>query len=201
MPEPYEAAQTELIAVNSILSAAGEDPVSALGTNDSAMAEQILDEVNREVQSKGWFFNKRFNVVHTPTAGEITMATNVISVDTQRNDILLTIRNGKLYNMATGTDDEFTGTVKLDIIELLPFTDCPEVARNYMVKMAGVYYLQRIAGDESMVRAQAQATDMAYRLLMREEVRVQSTTIWGRRDKRIVYWRNPLNHLHGGYGA
>lgn len=195
MPEPYEAAQTELAAINSILSAAGEASVSALGTTDSTQAELILDEVNREVQSKGWFFNKRFNVSYTPVSSQITMPTNVISIDTQRNDILLTIRDGKLFNLQTGVDNDFSGTVKLDIVELLPFTDCPEVARNYMQKMASVYYLQRIAGDERMTRFAIGAAQTAQALLMREEIRVQSTTIYGRRDRIALTTKNPLDRI------
>ena len=50
---------TKLMAVNTILSTVGEAPVNNLTavTADVRIAESVLDEVSREVQSAGWHFN------------------------------------------------------------------------------------------------------------------------------------------------
>ena len=54
---------TELEAVNTMLSTIGEAPVNSLTGSlptDASMAKNILNEVNREVQSGGWKFNTSY---------------------------------------------------------------------------------------------------------------------------------------------
>ena len=51
---------TQLEAINTMLSTIGEAPVNSLTGSlpvDASMAVNILNEVNREVQSAGWKFN------------------------------------------------------------------------------------------------------------------------------------------------
>lgn len=50
---------TVLEAVNTMLSSIGEAPVNSLasGFEDAELAESIINNVNREVQSKGFVFN------------------------------------------------------------------------------------------------------------------------------------------------
>ena len=62
------AATTELEAINIMLAAIGEAPVNSLiGTLpvDVKMAQKLLNEQNKAVQSEGWSFNREFNVVLT----------------------------------------------------------------------------------------------------------------------------------------
>ena len=54
---------THLEAINTMLSTIGEAPVNSLTGSlptDASMAKNILDEVNREVQSGGWKFNTSY---------------------------------------------------------------------------------------------------------------------------------------------
>ena len=51
---------TELEAINTILSTIGESPLNTLSGSlpvDGTMAKNVLNEINREVQSMGWHFN------------------------------------------------------------------------------------------------------------------------------------------------
>ena len=51
---------TKLEAVNTMLTSIGEQPVQTddfAGLSDAAIAAQILDNVSRAVQSRGWIFN------------------------------------------------------------------------------------------------------------------------------------------------
>ena len=60
---------TELEAVNVMLTTIGEAPVNTLTGNqvtDVTIAQQVLNEVNREVQSQGWYFNTENGVTLTP---------------------------------------------------------------------------------------------------------------------------------------
>ena len=54
------SSMTELEAVNILLTTIGEAPVNTLTGNqvtDVSIANQVLNEVSREVQSQGWHFN------------------------------------------------------------------------------------------------------------------------------------------------
>ena len=68
MAFPTTNAAQELPAINQILMACGQAPVTTLDeTNpDVAIAYQTLLEVSREVQSEGWTFNKEPHYEMTP---------------------------------------------------------------------------------------------------------------------------------------
>ena len=82
------AAMTELEAVNVLLTTIGEAPVNTLTgkqTTDVAIAQQVLNEVNREVQSRGWHFNTEYDVELIPdTSNNILHHQLMLSVLTLR---------------------------------------------------------------------------------------------------------------------
>src|SRR6056300_1551472 len=78
------AATTKLDAVNTMLSAIGEAPVSSLssGLIEAEIAETILNTIDREVQSMGWHFNKELNKSFAQsTGGEIILPANILRAD------------------------------------------------------------------------------------------------------------------------
>ena len=107
---------TKLEAVNTILTFIGESPVNSLsdssGVGDLPIAEQVLDEIDREVQTQGWHFNTTVDVVTSPdaTSNEIVLSHNVVSADVKvgaYTDMDVTLRNNKLFNRSKNTF-EFT---------------------------------------------------------------------------------------------
>ena len=68
------AALTELQAINQMLAAVGQIPVTSIDTDsnqnptnpDVAMAMETLRQVSKEVQAEGWDFNKEYNVKIVP---------------------------------------------------------------------------------------------------------------------------------------
>ena len=63
---------TELQAVNLLLSAIGEAAVSSLETAttvEETQAKNLLSNVNRPAQQKGWHFNTEWDVVLTSVKG------------------------------------------------------------------------------------------------------------------------------------
>lgn len=69
MPIVNLAPTTELEAVNAMLRAIGEAPVSSLSTSqvDVVTALGILTDLTREVQGEGWRFNTEFGMEVRPT--------------------------------------------------------------------------------------------------------------------------------------
>lgn len=144
---------TKLQAVNTMLSAIGEPPINTLSSQraDSSIAEQILDEVSREVQSYGWHFNSERNVTMSPDKfGYIDVADNVARVDIDpyrytQMDIVL--RGSRLFNRTTNSS-VFTESVIVDRIVMLEFEDLPEPARRYIMIRAARILGDRMIGSE-----------------------------------------------------
>ena len=131
---------TELSAVNSILGAIGQSPItqlkdtttgSLISTNpEISFIYNILTEVNKDVQNEGWHFNTEEHVKVSPdaTTKYITLPTNTLRYDihdglvSKVTDVVT--RYGRLYDLVNHTD-EFDADIYVDIVSLYDFTDIP----------------------------------------------------------------------------
>ena len=100
---------TELEAVNTILSTVGEAPLSSLTGSlpvDGTMARNVLNEINREVQSQGWHFNTHYKATLSKDgSNKIPLASNVLRVELDPNKFSklsydIVQRNNYIYNLA-----------------------------------------------------------------------------------------------------
>lgn len=144
---------TKLQAINTMLSAIGEPPINTLSSQraDSSIAEQILDEVSREIQSYGWHFNIEVNVTVAPDSnGYIDMPENVVRVDTDPDryynlDIIL--KGNRLYDRITNSS-VFSGSFVVNRVVMFDFEDLPEPARRYIMIRAARIFSDRMIGSE-----------------------------------------------------
>jgi len=133
---------TELNAVNSILGAIGQTPVTTLDLEnpETSFVYQLLQECNRDVQDEGWVFNREDCYPVTPDQnGFITLPANILRMDVSENDVYRTSdvvkRDGKLYDKYRHTF-EFKRPVYMDIVWLFPFSDLPSVFQRYITSRA-----------------------------------------------------------------
>jgi len=148
---------SELEAVNTILAVIGESPISSLEAGaavaDAVTAQTTLSEVNRAVQAKGWHFNTDKAITLTPATytSEITLPSNCLHVDTveEDKDTDVAQRGARLYNRKTHTY-QFTKSLKVDMVILLPFTDLPETARHYITVRAARVFQARTVGSDAL---------------------------------------------------
>lgn len=159
-----------LDAINVLLQAIGESPVNSVDTAeavDVASASQCLDEFDRAVQSRGWPWNREYNVPLSPTSdGTIPLPSNCLSMvrayPPGPTDIIVE-RARQLYNK-TKRSYTFAADVYVDMILRLDWEELPEVARRYITIWAAQQYqgrLQTSAGvaailDETVAEARAQ---------------------------------------------
>ena len=125
---------TELSAVNSILGSIGQSPITSLTGNalqnpEISFVKNLLDEVNKDVQSTGWHFNSHYRVKQSPNSnGEYLIPTDAIAYDVSDGQIDrgtdVTKKNGKLYDLVHQTYT-FTQDYLFDIVTLYAFTDIP----------------------------------------------------------------------------
>ena len=150
---------TKLEAVNVMLSTLGEAPVNSLssGLIDAEMAEQILDNVNREVQSQGWNFNTETDyTIAVNTVGEIELPSSFVRVDlaksetkyrSSRNEYVQ--RGNKIYDTIQHTY-VINKALKLDAVVLLDFELIPEIARRYIAIRASRIFQERVLGSTNI---------------------------------------------------
>ena len=153
MAFPTTNAAQELPAINQILMACGQAPVTTLDeTNpDVAIAYQTLLEVSREVQSEGWTFNKEAHYEMTPDSNnEILIPNNILQIDLTKADAgdkHVIQKNGKLYDKEHHTDQWTDGAVECDILWLFDWVDLPIPIQDYIKARAATITSSRIIGD------------------------------------------------------
>jgi hypothetical protein len=147
---------TELEAVNIVLEAVHEAPVTSLSgvsaTSVEGRAQTTLNTMSRKVQSEGFRFNTDYGVSITPVGNEILLP-NVLSmiVDQYHTDMPpLTIRDGKLYD-PTKQSFTFPGAVKFKkVVRYLPFNQLPFTAQNYIAERAATRFVERTLGAQAL---------------------------------------------------
>lgn len=172
MAFPNALVSTELDAVNQILGAVGQAPVTTLNnTNpDVAIAYDTLLEVNREVQSEGWGFNTETEYPFTPDANkEVLIPSNVLMIDLsdlyENKGYQVVRRNGKLYNKIDHTY-QWDNQLKCDVVWLFDFKDLPTPVKDYIVARASVQASTKMVGDDAIYQMLQQKESLARANLM-----------------------------------
>lgn len=148
---------TELEAVNIMLSAIGEAPVSSLADTsleDVTVAKNILNETIVDVQSTSYNFNSEYNYQLTPDAdGNINVPANTVYIkasnrgSTPNVDVIL--RGEKVYDRKDQTFT-FTGKIYVDISFILEWDDLPQYARRYIAIKSARRFQNRVFGSDSL---------------------------------------------------
>ena len=160
------ATQTELEAINQMLAAVGQAPVTSIDldqnddpTNpDVAMARETLRQVSREVQAEGWTFNRELDFpLKTNQDDEIVLTPTMLQVDLNQSYVNnrgreSIRREGKLYDKKNHTYKWYPDTVYCDILWLFEWEDLPAPVVDYIVSKASAKYSQRVVGDPNLYK-------------------------------------------------
>ena len=162
--------ETELSAVNSILGAIGQSPVTSLVFDNPEISfiYNLLRDTNIDVQNEGWHFNTENHVKFTPdsSTGKIEIGADILRMDvtdgwTKRTyDVVR--RNGNLYDKIDHTDDWSTITsINLDLIRLFSFEDVPAVFQRYMIYRAASRAATQLIANPQLVALLQQQEQLA----------------------------------------
>ena len=203
---------TELEAVNTMLTSIGEQPIQNLsdlaGLSDASIAQQILGNVSRAVQSRGWVFNTDLDIIMKPNQdGEIKLDDTVLRVDTTTrvrdadNDIIE--RGRKLYDRKTNTSQFIATTeVKVNLIRHLNFVDLPEPARRYISIRSARIFHDRVVGSGDLHKFYQEDELQAWTTLIEYEGDVADYNIFDNYDVYRVVDRLPgLSSNRLGYNV
>lgn len=140
----------ELAAVNDILAAIGEPPVSTLegdANADVANARRILNKLNRQIQSKGWTFNIEEGVTLQPDVYShmIDYSSDYLSMMSNGGKSQYINRGGYVYDRSANTD-RFPNGIQVNLIRLREFDEMPECFRTLIVTKAARQFNSRFFG-------------------------------------------------------
>ena len=183
--------ETELSAVNAILGAIGQSPVTSINkTNpEIGIIYNLLRDSNVDLQAEGWHFNTERHVKYTPEdvggIKKIAIGNDILKMDvtdgwSKRNyDVVK--RNGYLYDKYDHTDDwdELTDGIDLDIVRLISYEDLPEVFKRYVIYKAAVRAATQLVGNPQLAQLLAQQEALSRAAIMEYECNQGNHTMFG----------------------
>ena len=206
---------TELSAVNSILGAIGQAPITTLNTStgNNSLTSQIsenpeiafiynlLRDANVDTQSEGWHFNTEKHVKFYPdSSGHILIGNDVLSLDLHDNQARRTYdfvrRNGRLYDKIDHTDDFSSLTsIDLDVVKLYQFEDLPIVFRRYIVYRASRVAATQLVANPQLVRLLGVQESQARAALMEYDCKQGDHSMFGFEDDSVYQTYQPWRNL------
>ena len=192
---------SELQAVNMMLTTIGEQPIANLndkaGLQDASIAQDILHNTSRQVQSRGWIFNTDLQVTKTPRTSDsqIPVAANILRIDstskTRSNKKDIIERGGFLYDRENNTSVFAEGdTVVVDEVVFLGFDKLPEPARRYIASKSARIFHDRVVGSGELHRFFQEDEAQAWNDLLEYEGTTGDYTIFDSYDVYRVVERD-----------
>lgn len=185
-------ATSKLNAVNTLLAIIGEAPVNSLNpplTGDASLADQILDEVSREVQGAGWSWNTMLydSIPLDASTGQSQLPSNTLAVrfnpisyPSQRfvlRGLRLFDRVKNTYDLRSSLGVALTGNssnLVAEIVEELDWDSIPETGKRYITIRAGRIFANRAVTSASIESYTAEDEQNALQTLKRTEDMAQN---------------------------
>ena len=204
---------TELSAVNSILGAIGQAPITQLkdpntGVIANANPEiqfiyNLLRDATVDVQSEGWHFNRERHVPFAKDAvtNKITIPADVVRIDLpdnwSRRHYNFVRRGGFLYDKITHTDvfTDMVSPIELDIIKIYPFEDLPPVFKRFIVYRASRTAATQLVANPQLVQLLGTQEAVARASLMEYECNQGNHSMFGFEDDTAYNTYQPWRNL------
>ena len=192
---------TELSAVNSILGAIGQAPLTTLNFDNPEVSFifNLLRDANVDTQAEGWHFNTEKHVKFAIDAnGKIAIGDDILSMDLHDNQARrthnLVRRNGFIYDKQDHTD-VFTADLDLDIVRLYRFEDLPIVFRRFIIYRASRQAATQLVANPALVRLLGVQEGQARAALMEYECNQGDHSMFGFEDDTAYQTYQPFKNL------
>ena len=172
--------QSELEAVNEILSSIGSSPVDTLDESldvDVINAKRLLEATSREIQSRGWYFNTEDSVTLQPDTDSNRVPCPENYLVFYSDGYQLVRQSGYFFDIASRTD-EFPNGLTVTLIRYLQFDELPEVFRKYItVRTARLFQMRFLGAQEIDVSLQF-AESEAYSAIIDFELKTGNYNVY-----------------------
>ncbi len=197
--------ETELSAVNSILGAIGQSPVTSITGNTNpeiSFIYNLLRDSNVDVQNEGWHFNTERHVEYTPddVTNKIAIGSNVLKLDVSegwiRREYDVVNRNGYLYDKFDHTDDwSDVTTIDLDVVYLYEFENIPSVFQRYITYRASRMAATQLVANPQLVQLLAQQESLSRAACLEYECNQGNHSMFGFEDDTVYQTYQPHRNL------
>ena len=192
---------TELSAVNNILGAIGQSPLTTLNFDNPEVSfiYNLLRDANVDTQAEGWHFNTEKHIKYSPDAnGKIAIGDDILSIDLNDNEARRTYnlvrRNGFLYDKQDHTD-VFTSDIDLDVVRLYLFEDLPIVFRRFITYRASAAAATQLVANPNLVRLLTNQAGLARAALQEYECNQGDHSMFGFPDDTAYQTYQPWRNL------
>ncbi len=195
---------TELSAVNSILGAIGQAPVTSINYDNPEISfiYNLLRDANVDTQAEGWHFNTENHVKYSPDSvtGKIAIANDVLQLDVSngwsRREYDVVRRNGYLYDKIDHTDD-FSNieSIDLDVVKLQNYEDLPIIFRRYITYRASRMAATQLVANPNLVKLIAQQEALSRAALMEYECNQGNHSMFGFPENTAYQTYQPWRNL------
>ena len=195
---------TELSAVNSILGAIGQAPVTSINYDNPEISfiYNLLRDANVDTQAEGWHFNTEKHVKYSPDSvtGKIAIANDVLQLDVSngwsRREYDVVRRNGYLYDKIDHTDDfSDVESIDLDVIKLQNYEDLPIIFRRYITYRASRMAATQLVANPNLVKLIAQQEALSRAALMEYECNQGNHSMFGFPENTVYQTYQPWRNL------
>ena len=192
---------TELSAVNNILGAIGQSPLTTLDFDNQEVSfiYNLLRDANVDTQAEGWHFNTEKHIKYSPdTNGKIAIGNDILSMDLNDNEARRTYdlvrRNGFLYDKQDHTD-VFTSDINLDVVRLYLFEDLPLVFRRFITYRASAAAATQLVANPNLARLLSNQAGLARAALQEYECNQGDDSMFGFPDDTAYQTYQPWRNL------
>ncbi len=195
---------TELSAVNSILGAIGQAPLTTLNFDNPEVSfiYNLLRDANVDTQAEGWHFNTEKHVKFAIDAnGKIAIGNDILSMDLHDNQARRTFnlvrRNGFLYDKMSQKDNknEFDSDMYLDVVRLYEFEDLPIVFRRFITYRAMTAAATQLVANPNLVRLLTNQASLARAALQEYECNQGDFNMFGFPEGTAYQTYQPFRNL------
>ena len=195
---------TELSAVNSILGAIGQAPVTSLVYDNPEIAfiYNLLRDANVDTQAEGWHFNTELHVRYTPDSvtGKIAIANDVLQLDVSkgwaRREYNVVKRGGYLYDKIDHTADFSTiESIDLDVVKMYNYEDLPTVFKRYITYRASRQAATQLVANPNLVKLITQQESLARAAIMEYECNQGNHSMFGFPENTAYQTYQPWTNL------
>ena len=195
---------TELSAVNSILGAIGQAPVTSINYDNPEISfiYNLLRDANVDTQAEGWHFNTELHVRYTPDSvtGKIAIANDVLQLDVSkgwaRREYNVVKRGGYLYDKIDHTDDFSTiESIDLDVVKMYNYEDLPTVFKRYITYRASRQAATQLVANPNLVKLITQQESLARAAIMEYECNQGNHSMFGFPENTAYQTYQPWTNL------
>lgn len=199
---------TVLEAVNLMLDAIGENPVSSLqsGLADAETAERVFNQTNKDVQSIGWHCNReRIYKLTRDVDNKFPLPSDTLTVDTvdehayinavPRGSYLYDVKNQSLtWTSATDNDHD---SLYVDIVIQQEFTDLTYSLQRYIAARAAREFQEVVLSSVAMDAFTRRREQETYAHLLQDEAEREDANVLYDNEYSYKVTKRRNNRLYG----